>query len=234
MMKKIKICFLVLLLICAIHVNVNAADTDIFSTTNAEGAKDEEVTIYLSLNKELEFAAADFTLEYDTSMLEYVKYTGLDIIKDSAMHIVNNNSETGKIAFGYVSKPDTATSVKQPGNIISITFKIKSDEVETTNVDIKCTSLKKDSGENIEASDIQSEIKIIEKKEDSSENTENPESENAEDINNNNSTSTQDSEEKPQLLPKTGEGLFNIISFAFVLLLITLYVYKKYNDLKNE
>lgn len=228
MMKKTKICFLILLFVCIINVTVNAANTDIFSTTNAQGAKDEEVTIYLKLNQKMEFASADITMEYDTSKLEYVKYTEMGIINDAAMHIVKNNSDTGKIAIGYVSKTDTATSAKEPGDIVGITFKIKTDEVGTTNVDIKCTSLKKDSGEDIEVSDIQSEIEIVTER--NSDNVNN-DSANEEDVDNN---TTQNNEKKPKTLPITGESLINITTLALILALISFYVYKKYNYLKKH
>ncbi len=240
MIKKIKVCFLILLFICVIHVSVNAAETDIFSTTNAQGAKDEEVTIYLNLDKELEFASADFTLKYDTSKLEYVKYTELDIIKKAAMHIVKNNSDTGKIAIGYVSNPDTATSAKSPGQILSITFKIKSNVAETTKVDIDCTSLKKDSGESIEVSKIQSEIKIITQKNGNIENYESSNEENTKNNNgsnkattSNNNNSIKAKEEKINALPKTGKSIISITTLAVILVFISYYFYKKYNYLKN-
>ena len=229
MMNKIKVSLLLILFICAVHVSVNAADAEIFGTTNAQGAKDEEVTIYLSLNKELEFASADLTLKYDTSKLEYVKYTELDILKKGAMHIVKNNSDTGKIAIGYVSNPETATTAKEPGNILGITFKIKSNVAETTKIDIECTSLKKDSGENIDVSNIQSEIKITAKQNANIDHYDSPNEENM----NNNSNNSINAKEEIKTLPKTGKNAINISFGIFILLLISYYFYKKYKYLKN-
>lgn len=41
------------------------------------------------------------------------------------MSIVKNNSDTGKIAIGYVSNPNPTDLLKSPGQMLSITFKIK-------------------------------------------------------------------------------------------------------------
>lgn len=229
MKKIIKTLFLAIITICVFSATVNAVDTNLFSVTNAQGIQGEEVTINISLNKEIEFASADFTLKYDTSKLEYVKYTELDIFKKSAMNIVKNNTDTGKIAIGYVSNPDATSLVKSPGQMLSITFKIKSNIEETTKIDIDCTSLKKDSGENIEVSDIQSEIKITTKKGGSIENYNSSSEANT----NKTNTPTNAKETKNKALPNTGKNVISIGAMIFAVSIISYYFYKKYSYLRK-
>ena len=246
MKKVIKICVMIVFCICIFAKGVYAADSNIFSMTNATGSKGDEVILYINLDKELEFASADIVLEYDTSKLEYVEYDELDILKKSAMNIVKNNSDTGKIAIGYVSNPDTTSLVKSPGQMLSITFRIKGDEGDTIKLNLKCTSLKKDSGENIQVDDVQSEIKVVAKI-----NGETPTSTDSDtktdtktdtDIKTDTKTNTDDnkieSKENNQkapktVLPKTGSEV-SIISILLILCtIIIFYFYKKYIYLKN-
>ena len=223
MKKIINTLFIAILTIFIFITNVNAADTNIFSVTNAQGAQGEEVTIILSLNKEIEFASADITLKYDTSKLEYVKYTELDIFK-----------KIRKIAIGYVSNPDSASLVKKPGQMLSITFKIKSNVEETTKIDIECKSLKKDSGESIDASDIQSIIKIVTKKNNTNDdNDEQPKGNENNNNNNNNNKPVKAQEEKSKALPYTGKNIVSIGLIICILTIISYYFYKKYRYLRK-
>lgn len=240
MKKTIKLFFLITMVICIISVStdVKAADSNIFSITNATGAKDEEVTVYISLEQQLEFASADLTIEYDPLKLEYVKYTELEIFKKSAMNIVKNNTDTGKIAIGYVSNPTASDLTKQPGQMLSVTFKIKSDSEETIKLNLKCTSLKNDAGDSINVSDKQSEIIV---KSQTSNNTNN----NTNNSNNNsssNSNSTENSisvkakETKNKVkssLPYTGTSIGVISCMIIIFAIISYYFYKKYIYLRK-
>lgn len=228
MKKIINVCVLIIISMCIFAKNVYAADSNIFSVTNATGSKGEEVTIYINLDKEIEFASADLILEYDTSKLEFVKYNELDILKKSAMSIAKNNSDTGKIAIGYVSNPDEASLKKSPGQMLSITFKIKNDESNPIKLNLQCTSLKKDSGENIQADNVQSEIKVVAKS--------NNEASNSTDKDTDYKTiETKETNKKTPItvLPKTGDKI-SIISMILILCaIISFYFYKKYTYLKN-
>ena len=183
------------------------------------------------MDKEIAFASADLTVEYDNSKLEYVKYTELDLFKQSAMNIVKNNSETGKIAIGYVSDPYSANAIKKAGQMLSITFKIKPNVTEDFKINLKCTSMKTDSGENIQVSEAQSEISIITKSNnikpnESSENNKNIENE-ASKIN------SSDSKKSNNAFPKTGKGLNWIIILIILSSIIGYFSYKKYKYLRK-
>ena len=220
MRKKISIIILLIVLLLSICTKVKAADDNIFSITDAEGSKDDEVTLYINLDKELEFASADLVLEYDTSKLEYVKYTELDIFKESAMNIVKNNSDTGKIAIGYVSNPNSQDLNKSPGQMLSITFKIKSNISEVVSVNLKCTSLKNDAGESIQVDDAQSKITIA---------TNNSDEQNEnQDKNNTDGKNVEKTKENTskQVLPYAGKGV-GIVIMLFTILIISYYFYRK-------
>ena len=233
MKKTIKLFFLITMAICIISVNtsVKAADSNIFSITNATGSKDEEVTVYISLEQQLEFAAADLVIEYDTLKLAYAKYTELEIFKKSAMNIVKDNADTGKIAIGYVSNPTAADLTKQPGQMLSITFKIKSDSEETIKLNLKCTSLKNDAGESINVADKQSEIIVKSQTSNNANNSNNNSSSN----NNENNTSVKAKETKNVKgpLPYTGTSIGIIGCMIVLFTIIGYYFYKKYSYLRK-
>ncbi len=237
MKKIIKLFFLITMAICIIGVNtsVKAADSNIFSITNATGSKDEEVTVYISLEQQLEFAAADLVIEYDPLKLEYVKYTELEIFKKSAMNIVKDNADTGKIAIGYVSNPTAADLTKQPGQMLSITFKIKSDSEETIKLNLKCTSLKNDAGESINVADKQSEIIVKSQTSNNTNNNANNSNNNSSSNNNENNTSVKAKETKKVKgpLPYTGTSIGIIGCMIVLFTIIGYYFYKKYSYLRK-
>lgn len=223
MKKVVNVCLLIIMCMCIFSKNVYAADSNLFSITSATGSKGEEVTVYISLDKEVEFASADLILEYDTSKLEFIKYDELDIFKKSAMNIVKNNADTGKIAIGYVSNPDDASLAKSPGKMLSITFKIKNVEFNTTKLNLQSKSLKKDSGEDIQVDDVQSEIKVVAKSNNADSNS----------TDTDNRTNEPNQNKQINVLPKTGDKISLITMFLILFTIISFYFYKKYIYLKN-
>lgn len=223
MKKIIKILFLFFIVSYIFSIDVNAADSNIFSVTEATGSKGEEVTIYINLDKKLEFASADLVLEYDKTKLEFVKYEELEVLKQAAMNIVKDNSDTGKIAIGYVSNPESNDLTKNPGKMLSITFKILTSKEENANLKLSVVSLKKDNGENIEASNINSKIKIV-TKENKNQNVDN---------NNVDNTTVNYYNKEITKLPNTGSKMIYIISFIGICLIFSIYSYKKYIYLRK-
>ena len=223
MKEKIKKCFFIIIGICLILNTVNAANLTVFNMTGATGSKNDEVTIYISLNQELEFASADLVVEYDTSKLEYVKYTELDILNKSAMNIVKNNTDTGKVAIGYVSNPNSSSLTKSPGQMLSITFKIISDKEENTELKLNTASLNKDSGEKIESSDITSKIKIVRKENSSGGNTNETKDDTTSDAKDNGKNT----------LPKTGKEIKSIFVILAIFIGLSCYFYNKYFYLRK-
>ncbi len=239
MKKKASICLLLIIIVNVLMANlVHGATTNPFSVTSAKGKKGDEVTVVISLDKELEFAAADLTLEYDPTKLEYVKYTELELFEASAMNITKNNSDNGKIAIGYVSNPDTATEKKNPGKMVSITFKIKSGANENTNLVLKCTTLKTDSGESVPTSNAYAVITIENGSGGSSNNNNNNGSNtgsggSTNNNNNNNSGTGGKSNQSNSPLPYTGTNAKQIIFLFFIVIGLNLYLYRKYIEYKD-
>ena len=263
---RIKMCLSILLVLLTtfiIAIPVRAADSDIFSITDATGKQNDEVTVYINLDKELEFAAADLTIEYDKTKLEYVNYTQLEILNKSAMHIVNNNDDTGKIAIGYVSNPNPSDLIKNPGQVLSITFRIKTDTEETTKLNMVCTSLKTDAGESINVASKQSTVTILAQSNNNSNNNSKSNNSNNNNVNGNNNTSynnnssnsntnnsysnnnksvvnnnseTNNNENNTNAkttLPKTGLNLNSIILMIVISLIICCYCLKQIYNLKG-
>lgn len=223
MKKIIKILFLFFIVSYIFSIDVNAADSNIFSVTEATGSMGEEVTIYINLDKKIEFASADLVLEYDKTKLEFVKYEELEVLKQAAMNIVKDNSDTGKIAIGYVSNPESNDLTKNPGKMLSITFKILTSKEENANLKLSVVSLKKDNGENIEASNINSKIKIV---------TKENKNQNVDNTNVDNTTVNYYNKEITKL-PNTGSKMIYIISFIGICLIFSIYSYKKYIYLRK-
>ena len=233
MKKKASICLLLIIIANILMANLaHGATTNPFSVTNAKGKKGDVVTVVISLDKELEFAAADLSLEYDPTKLEYVKYTELELFEASAMNIAKNNSDNGKIAIGYVSNPDTATTKKSPGKMVSVTFKIKSGSNETTNLVLKCLTLKTDSGEDIPVSDAHAVITIENGSGGSSNNNGSNNNGSGSSTNNNSGTGGK-SNQSNSPLPYTGTNVKHIIFLLFIVIGFNVFLYKKYIEYKD-
>ena len=233
MRKKASICILLIIIASVFMTNlVHGATTNPFSVTNAKGKKGDEVTVVISLDKELEFAAADLSLEYDPTKLEYVKYTELELFEASAMNIAKNNSDNGKIAIGYVSNPDTATTKKSPGKMVSVTFRIKSGSNETTNLVLKCTTLKTDSGEDIPVSNAHAVITIENGSGGSSNNNGSNNNGSGSSTNNNSGTGGK-SNQSNSPLPYTGTNVKNVIFLLFIVIGLNVFLYRKYIEYKD-
>ena len=233
MRKKASICILLIIIVSVFMTNlVHGATTNPFSVTNAKGKKGDEVTVVISLDKELEFAAADLSLEYDPTKLEYVKYTELELFEASAMNIAKNNSDNGKIAIGYVSNPDTATTKKSPGKMVSVTFRIKSGSNETTNLVLKCTTLKTDSGEDIPVSNAHAVITIENGSGGSSNNNGSNNNGSGSSTNNNSGTGGK-SNQSNSPLPYTGTNVKNVIFLLFIVIGLNVFLYRKYIEYKD-
>ena len=220
MKKIIKILFLFFIVSYIFSIDVNAADSNIFSVTEATGSKGEEVTIFINLDKKLDFASADLVLEYDKAKLEFVKYEELDVLKQSAMNIVKDNPDTGKIAIGYVSNPESNDLTKNPGKMLSITFKILTSSEGNANLKLSVVSLKKDNGENIEASNTNSKIKIVT-------------NENKNQVQDVDNTTVDYYNKEKTKLPNAGNKMIYIISFIGICLIFSIYSYKKYIYLRK-
>lgn len=77
-------------------------------------------------------AAANFDVEYDASMLEYVSYKAGSAIDGSMA--MGNKTNDGLFKFAFI----TLSSITDGGEMLSVSFKIK--KVGSSNVKITATS----------------------------------------------------------------------------------------------
>ena len=129
-----------------------------FSVSNNVGKVGEEVSIEINLNNDSNFSSANLVLNYNPEHLEYVSHKEGEVLKTGAMCIVKNNSETGKIAIGYIGDPSNTGITIKAGQILKVVFKIKSNIEEVTELKLECTSLKNDAGNDIMNSIINGKI----------------------------------------------------------------------------
>ena len=168
-----------------------------FSVSNGVGKVGEEVSIEVKLNNDSNFSSANLVLNYNPEHLEYVSHAEGEVLKTGAMCIVKNNSETGKIAIGYIGDPSNTDITIKAGQILKVVFKIKSNIEETTELKLECTSLKNDAGNDIINTITNGKIEkeVIANKpseEDDSNNNNNKPSEDDNNNNNNNKPSEDD------------------------------------------
>ena len=232
--KMIKIIICMMIAICLFStINISkAADEVAFSVSSASGKSGDEVTININLDTASNFASANFVLEYDTTKLTYVSYTEGEVLETAAMCIVNNNSDTGKIAIGYIADPTATDQTKEPGNMLKIVFRIESTTTETTDLNLVCAELKDDPGTDIPNTINQGKIEIS----GNGNSSENEQIAGTNTVNTNTSTSTNtsatDNTKADKVLPNS--GLTNKIFIIGIIVISCVIVsYKKYQYFKG-
>ncbi len=141
-------------------INAKAGANTHLVIKDIKASAGQEINIEVNLQNDSNFVAANFEYIYDSTNLEYVDYKAGDSINNAAMLIVNNDVENSKLMIGFVANPQADKNIKS-GNVISLRFKVKdnTDKNEIIN-EFKCTTLKDESGVDIEHDIKQGTIKI--------------------------------------------------------------------------
>ena len=130
-MKKI-ICLIAFFLF---SLNIVKAQEALFTIEEVSGIKDEVITINLNISNNPSFGLLGIKLNYDQSVLEYdsAKIIGLDkaFMKDVA-------EEDGVLTM-YALCIDNKKLMDDTGNILQAKFKIISDTVSNTKININVT-----------------------------------------------------------------------------------------------
>ena len=133
--------------------NVNEENTKeeiTFEVEDVSTKAGEEVTIKIRMLEDSNFVAANFELLYDDTKLHFVKYKKEEILKNSAMSIINNDEDASKVLIGYIGNPQDEENIVKKGDLISITFKIdESVNAKEIKPELKCTTLKQKDGNDI-------------------------------------------------------------------------------------
>ena len=165
MSKKIIIVLIEIAIILGIlTISSQASGEEVkFKVQSSQAENQKEVSIKVDMESQADFVAANFELKYDVSKLEYVNSKKGEILETGIMALVNNNSETGKISIAYVANPTEANHTKEAGNLVTVTFKIKSEATGTVDLNLACTTLKKQDGTVLTPNITQGNITIVSK-----------------------------------------------------------------------
>lgn len=101
---------------------------------DVSGAVGDTVEMIFELGKDTKVAAADFTLQYDKNLLEYVSTKQL--YKLQSGYIVGESPVAGIVNTAIV----TLDYPTEGGNLFSVSFKILKDCKEGSNVGLSCSS----------------------------------------------------------------------------------------------
>lgn len=260
-MKKKLICIMIFIIILEIFIGINYSEATSrivkLSVSSATGNAGNEVSIDINLDNVANLASANLVLNYDIEFLECVSYTKGDVLNAGGMSIVKNNSDTGKIAIGYIGNPTNEDIIVQKGNILKVIFKLKSNFKNESNLTLESISLKNGEGIDLDADITNGKIVIdtklpndedeenkedkedIEDKEDKEDIDSNQNSDNNNNINDNKSDNegkddSIDDEKKPTKLPESGlssESTFILTSI--ILAIISMILYKKNKYMKD-
>ena len=216
-LSKIILLLIIILGIGCIYNCCEAASENAkFSVSSSTGKIGEQVSVDVNLNNSSNFTSANLVLNYDATNLEFISYESGEVLETGAMSIVKDNSEVGKIAMGYVANPEKANEIIQPGNIVKIVFKIKGTKVEENSLELECTSLKDDSGEEVTRIINNGKIKVV--------NSNNTTNENQSNNTNKNETT----------LPNAGiNEKYTVVLIYLVIISMSIILYKKYKFIKD-
>lgn len=160
-MKKVFLSMLLVALVLftiAISINTYAANSDVkFNVVTTSAKVNDTVTVVVNMDCTNNFAAANFVLNYDSSILEYIPYTSggeVDYTQNCGATILNggvptctlaiNSSTAGTIKIGYMSQASVAG---KNGEFLKFQFRAKS--TGTAQVSMNSTTLKNSSGTNL-------------------------------------------------------------------------------------
>lgn len=160
-MKKVFLSILLLTVVfltLAVSVNTYAANSDVtFNVVTMSAKTGDTITLVVNMNCTNSFAAANFVLNYDSSILEYIPYTSggeVDYTQNCGATILNggvptctlaiNSSTVGTIKVGYMSQANVAG---KNGEFLKFQFRAKA--AGTAQVSMSSTTLKNSSGTNL-------------------------------------------------------------------------------------
>lgn len=249
-MKKKLICIMIFIIVLEIFIGINHSEATSrivkMSVSSATGSIGNEVSIDINLDNVANLASANLVLNYDIEYLEYVSYTKGDVLNAGGMSIVKNNSDTGKIAIGYIGNPTNEDIIVQSGNILKVIFKLKSNFNNEANLTLESSSLKNSEGIDLEADITNGKIVIDTNLPDDEENKEDQEDkddeQNSDDNNNINDNKSDneskddiiDGEKKPTKLPESGlSNKSTFILTCIILAIISMILYKENKYMKD-
>lgn len=145
---------IVLVLTVLPFTTVEAAQIANFKVDSASCKIGDTVTVKIDMLNAVDFAAGNFTIDYDSTKLKLISNNENNIVLGEVlltnyMVSINNIEKEGKIKIAYIANPQDESHVKQAGNILTLVFKCVSAEGKNTSVDFSAPTLKERDGEDV-------------------------------------------------------------------------------------
>ena len=133
---------------------VEAAQIANFKVDSASCKIGDTVTVKIDMLNAVDFAAGNFTIDYDSTKLKLISNNENNIVLGEVlltnyMVSINNIEKEGKIKIAYIANPQDESHVKQAGNILTLVFECVSAEGKNTSVDFSAPTLKERDGEDV-------------------------------------------------------------------------------------
>ena len=145
---------IVLVLTVLPFATVKAAQIANFKVDSASCKVGDTVTVKIDMLNAVDFAAGNFTIDYDSTKLKLISNNENNIVLGEVlltnyMISINNIEKEGKIKIAYVANPQDESHVKQAGNILTLVFVAVDDSKDESYVNFSAPILKERDGENV-------------------------------------------------------------------------------------
>ena len=145
---------IVLVLTVLPFTTVEAAQIANFKVDSASCKVGDTVTVKIDMLNAVDFAAGNFTIDYDSTKLKLISNNENNIVLGEVlltnyMISINNIEKEGKIKIAYVANPQDESHVKQAGNILTLVFVAVDDSNDESYVNFSAPILKERDGEDV-------------------------------------------------------------------------------------
>ncbi len=145
---------IVLVLTVLPFATVKAAQIANFKVDSASCKVGDTVTVKIDMLNAVDFAAGNFTIDYDSTKLKLISNNENNIVLGEVlltnyMISINNIEKEGKIKIAYVANPQDESHVKQAGNILTLVFVAVDDSNDESYVNFSAPILKERDGEDV-------------------------------------------------------------------------------------
>ena len=145
---------IVLVLTVLPFTTVKAAQIANFKVDSASCKVGDTVTVKIDMLNAVDFAAGNFTIDYDSTKLKLISNNENNIVLGEVlltnyMISINNIEKEGKIKIAYVANPQDESHVKQAGNILTLVFVAVDDSKDESYVNFSAPILKERDGEDV-------------------------------------------------------------------------------------
>lgn len=128
---------------------VYATQTAVFKVDSSSCKVGDTVTVKIDMLNAVDFAAGNFTIDYDSTKLKYISCVEGEVLLDNYMLIINPKESEGKIKVGYFANPEQNSYTKNAGNVLTLKFMAIDASKDESYVTLDVPTLKEESGEDV-------------------------------------------------------------------------------------